>query len=488
MNTRATNIFTMSLFRQLSLKGYVSRMVALVTAAILCAITIALCFESVAMTTRVFTYNQPVKALCSCNQSRNHTSQISSSNVIKQETRCPEHSSRTFKGMYHDEDVQLYLYSSFIDDRVSPNVLRIFGVVQKTINFTKLECKFITTTGNIEATWKSGARWSYIDNSWPGWSPYFAVHIECVVDKLNLKPTFVEVFVSVHEHMSVRLPIERAIVPHMKKPLAVVVKPVTGQFQVSRLVEWFEIQRLAGISDFILYNTDLSGPGRYVLDYYKNLGLVHTVSFPYLYSVLLQVEQQSSISSEDRYAVYQQVYLVALQDALYRFYKSYKYLIIIDLDEVILPTRHESLLASVERLVANHQNGAGFTFNTAWHFEDAGPLNDTTISPYLYMQKYAKSSVPIDNQPKSIITTSRSRTINFHAVVTSLEARYQTEVMVDWTQYGYVHHYRGACKDKFQSHVCHDVMANTAVNDVITRYRPNITDRVVNVLDYLQLK
>ncbi|KAK2159917.1 hypothetical protein LSH36_143g01025 [Paralvinella palmiformis] len=393
--------------------------------------------------------------------------------------------------MYPVGNRKLYLYTSFLDDRVTPNIIRIFGVQHRDINITDFRCRVLPSANRSESrvTWLSGTKWEFIDKTWPMWSPYFAIHIECpVVIEGTSTPTQVLLSCGADRNDTVTLPVEVAIQVQHQRSLAIIVKPITGQFYVARLVEWIELQRLIGIDSLILYNTDICGASRYVLDYYQNVGLVHTVTFPYLTSVLEKVEQEEEISPQDRYAVYQQVYLVALQGALYRFRKAFKYLAVIDLDEVILPTRQEALHVVIERLARDHQDGAGFTFSTAWHFEDAKSVTNLDVPPYLYMQLFAKASKPNQIQPKSVLVTSRTRTLNFHVVMTSLNSGDVTEVKVDWRNYGYVHHYRGRCESKFVPETCQSIVKNSSLDTVMTRYLSDIRGRVYSVLDHLQLR
>ncbi|KOB74601.1 Uncharacterized protein OBRU01_08790 [Operophtera brumata] len=61
----------------------------------------------------------------------------------------------------------------------------------------------------------------------------------------------------------------------MNETLHVCVKPF--HFSYSRgdwLIEWFELNRLLGVSHFYMYNESLSAPVGCVLDHYRRQGLI----------------------------------------------------------------------------------------------------------------------------------------------------------------------------------------------------------------------
>ncbi len=389
--------------------------------------------------------------------------------------------------LYPVEALQLYFYRAFVDDRFERSVLRIFGMQPKALNLTGYRCQLSSVEGAVKVTWEVVARWQYVDDSWPHWSTWYALMLECTLtDRIHgvLNP---EVTVVLPDRSQrVKVPIEFPEPSGSRGSLAICVKPLTGQFHTSRILEWIETQRLAGVHDFILYDTDLFGASRFVLEYYQSLGHVTSISFPYLTAILERAERNSSITPQERYAVYQQTYLVALHDCLYRFHKLYDYLVVIDVDELLLPASKEPLINSVRRAHVAHPEAASFLFLTSWHFEESGEVKNPAIPDYLYMQRYAIGSLPIDNQPKSIHVTNRTVTFNFHVAITASEQEY-TYVILPWMEYGYLHHYRGLCKVKFAPQVCSDILHTAREDPVLPAYRQEVSRRVRQVLTHLQL-
>ena len=179
---------------------------------------------------------------------------------------------------------------------------------------------------------------------------------------------------------------------------------------------------------------------------------------------------------------------MAMHDCLYRFRSTYEHMSFIDIDEVILPRRDESLVTAVQRARTLYPSAAGLLFLTAWHFEDyysdANHSDQTVL--YLYMQKYRRATIPIDNQPKCVIVTDRVITINFHSVINVFKGGYGNHV-VSQDDIGYLHHFRGQCSVKFEKKTCDEFRSKVRVDPVIPRYEAALRTSVAKVLDFLQV-
>jgi len=185
-----------------------------------------------------------------------------------------------------------------------------------------------------------------------------------------------------------------------------------------------------------------------------------------------------------------QVYLVAMHDCLYRFRKTYEHMSFIDVDEVILPTRNESLVTAIDRARTLYPHAAGLLFLTAWHFADYYRAHDSSTgdktASYLYMQKYKKATNPIDNQPKCVVVTDYVITINFHSVLDVFSKMYGNQ-RVSPVDIGYLHHFRGLCDAKFEKKTCMELNSTVRIDPVIPRYEAALRTSVGKVLEQLQV-
>ena len=385
--------------------------------------------------------------------------------------------------IYKSEGIELFMSDAYLDDRNNETYLRMFGLQRKDKINVDFKCQWISVDKGVEVATEVKAKRIIVDSSWPTWAPHFAVDFDCELPH-GIKPA-VASLVSVDGKHTFKMPVSQTEIQPERKTLAVCVKPITGHFSVSRLVEWFELVRLSGVDKIILYNSDIFGTGRYVLDYYRRIGVATVVTWPFLLAVL-QVADSPSISPEERYGIYQQTYLLAMHDCLYKFRGAYENLLFIDLDEVLLPTKYKTLIEMTKVMRRQFKYGAGFLFNTAWHFEEHGEIKNESIPDYLYMQRYARATTPGDVQPKSIVASDRTISVNFHSILDVPRHDYSNEVM-SVEQFAYLHHYRGRCDVKFEKWRCKGFLEKPRIDPVMIRYRNDMTINVRRVLNYLQV-
>ncbi|CAD5118600.1 unnamed protein product [Dimorphilus gyrociliatus] len=380
--------------------------------------------------------------------------------------------------MHPVKNIDLFLHGAFLDERYSSNIIRIFGV-QRTESLylgVKYYCVIDTSRGQMKIRGKK-----YLVDEWPEHGKAKAVQIECnvteAVDTMRL-----EMITRSKKIYEVFLPVERASEPNPsvgQQDLAVCVKNMNGAFPIERTVEWIETLKAAGVQHFYIYDSGLDSSSRYVFDYYSDL--VEVTNFPYSSALLRLSNIRYKIDSVERYSLLQHIYLISFNDCLYRHYKQYKYLMIIDLDEMILPTKGLSIVRIVQDLAKNYKRNTGFTFLTAWHFEDMGMVQG--ITSQLYFQRFSKSSPPLDNQPKSIICTRNAELIQWHAVSKPANRN----LKISWQEHGYTHHFRGKCSSKFNKKTCNEMLSSYRIDPAISRYKMVIKERVKRTLEQLQL-
>ena len=347
------------------------------------------------------------------------------------------------------------------------------------------------------------ARKIRVDNGWPNITSHYATEIDCqvpqgiFVDVIDVGPY--------GQEYRIQVPVNY-YKEQQKKTIAVCVKPVTGKLDVSKLVEWFEMFRLAGIDNFIIYDTDVMGNAKFVFDFYEQMGILDLVPFPFVMALLDHVDGPQ-MRPVDRYGVYQQSFLVAMQDCFYKYQHHYEYLLFIDLDEVLLPTSDISIPHLARTVHEQFPEAAAFMFLTAWHFDDMNAEiedkhgsqqlslrhSDTGASVFrnrqsTYMQKHSRATLPLDIQPKSIVYPPHTVTVNFHGAHDVPDIRHGNVRILNYDKYGYIHHFRGPCMSKFDKKACEKLKANTRVDGNIVRYRDQISGKVQGILQLLQMK
>ena len=122
-----------------------------------------------------------------------------------------------------------------------------------------------------------------------------------------------------------------------KRDFGVCVKGLDFHGDISkRLVEWIELLRLLGTSKIFIYQFHVHDNTKRVLEYYEGQGLVEVTpltlpgslpNVPYLQHSFLRANPLSRKINE----------IVPYNDCLYKHMYEYKYIVLLDLDEVIVP-------------------------------------------------------------------------------------------------------------------------------------------------------
>ena len=379
-------------------------------------------------------------------------------------------------------DEERYIYSAFLDRRFNTPYLRMFGMQNRNVT-SGLYCRFDYGTGKVDFP---PERSYAVYPQWPSEKlKYHAYYYGCAIPdflQLSANVTF-SVFVQGSRSQTNIEVTEIGRVPNGdRKELAVCVKAFWGKVDPFRLVEWIEVNRAMGVDKFVIYDRTVVGASARILEYYAKLGLVEIIPFTYVLSMGYLMEDDPMrwrLAHED--FILEQAYLVSINDCYYRFRDQYKYIMVIDLDEVIVPTMNESLVTLIER--SNHEFplASAFTFPIAWHFEQFGEIENSRAPKYMYMQRYLRRTPIMMSQPKTIFHTDRAVSLNWHGVVMIPSKRgYVGNVNMPWKKYGVVHHYRQKCK--YDESKCAVMLQMAEVDDVMPRYLGIVDRQIESVL------
>ncbi|XP_012258986.2 uncharacterized protein LOC105687714 isoform X2 [Athalia rosae] len=129
------------------------------------------------------------------------------------------------------------------------------------------------------------------------------------------------------------------------------------------LVEYIEFYRMMGVGRFTFYNNSISARANAVLEYYRDRGVVDVMNWdlpPYYVS-------ERTLRVDGMFA--------ALNDCLYRssFHKKFKYVAIVDVDEFIVPRKHdnfESMMRYLDPVKPDGKKGkqASFVFRNMFFY------------------------------------------------------------------------------------------------------------------------
>jgi hypothetical protein len=167
-----------------------------------------------------------------------------------------------------------------------------------------------------------------------------------------------------------------------------------GDWNSRQIVEWLEMQRLLGVELVVVYNRSMSAEAGKVFSEYNKQGKLDNgdrfvelrQSHGWLDGVDSTFGHQTS----------------TINDCMYRYMGSFRYLAVIDFDEVIVPRKNFTTIPQlIDNLAVNRTVGS-FLFRNAQYF--VGPLKDDN-----YDDVYRLIPASQRNSSLSIYLTRRRR-------------------------------------------------------------------------------
>ncbi|XP_073945241.1 uncharacterized protein [Choristoneura fumiferana] len=251
--------------------------------------------------------------------------------------------------------------------------------------------------------------------------------------------------------------------PGIEENLHVCVKPFHYSYaRDSWLVEWFELNRLLGASHFYMYNESLSTQVACVLDRYRREGLVTLLQWK------LPLVSKVEIRTEGQFA--------AFNDCLYRSMSSAGWLLVIDVDEVVLPRRERTLPALLTALRSSYnppsRAPSAFLFRNAFFYlrwkDDA-----EAPAPLLTARKTRRWAAPhaIKNRSKYALRPTDAVELGNHFIWELAPGASAVGVPTDRAL---LHHYRMACE--FGGMQC--IMVPSTIDRTAHRWVEELMQRV----------
>jgi len=262
---------------------------------------------------------------------------------------------------------KFYVFSAYFDDRNAQNhYIRIIAAT-KTRTEEKVVCK-LWYAHTYPPTIVNGIN-KLIRENWN--LKYSAYFILCPL--INNLPVPDAVSILVKQSNSVndqnKLPSNRLLVHNNPKSrsrvmknnfdltqIAVCVKPMHYEYdKVLNLIEFVELNRILGVSHFILYNHTIGRNVDCILEEYIEAGVITMLPWN------LNMISQQEIRTEGLFA--------ALNDCLYRTMHRFKYVLMIDIDELIIPYKHPNLLSMLKTLdQVNIRRTGAYSFQNAFFY------------------------------------------------------------------------------------------------------------------------
>jgi len=227
---------------------------------------------------------------------------------------------------------KFFVYSAFYDDREKP-LVRVIATT-KTKRSEKVWC-LLHYEGSEPVLIKAAI--NVIRENWN--LPYSAAFVTCGLFNSSSRqymrsPSSVSIIYNKSFPASNQLPVHNyqsgVNGPPITPTIGVCVKPVFSYNKTLEILQFIELNILLGVTKFTLYNHSMSEEVSCLLSEYIKEGVVEVLPWK------LDLESQKEIRTEGLFA--------ALNDCLYRNMNSFKYLMMIDMDEVIIPYQNMTLV------------------------------------------------------------------------------------------------------------------------------------------------
>ncbi|XP_072390060.1 uncharacterized protein [Diabrotica undecimpunctata] len=304
---------------------------------------------------------------------------------------------------------KFFVFSAYYDERKGQRVVRIIAAT-KTRGAERVFCRLWYKAGEFNASAHVSitvpAKVKVIRENWN--LKYSAVFVMCpltnktipvavsVVARIRDPPANLLAVINNHNETSgaVGMGSTGGGGAGLSSPykFGVCVKPLHFEYnRALQLIEFIELNRLLGVDHFTFYNHTVGNQVDCVLRDYIDRGLVTVLPWN------LDMVSQKDIRTEGLFA--------ALNDCLYRFMYKYTHLLLIDLDEYILPKNNDTLGQMIETLNkrVNGRTTASFSFQNAffylqWDDDDSVYEFDDPVTANLITMKKTRRKTKLHPQ------------------------------------------------------------------------------------------
>uniref|UniRef100_A0A915BJR2 Glycosyltransferase family 92 protein n=2 Tax=Parascaris TaxID=6254 RepID=A0A915BJR2_PARUN len=236
----------------------------------------------------------------------------------------------------------------------------------------------------------------------------------------------IELTLSVCSSSSLALRVNKRNTPKSgRKGVAVCVKGMDFMKDISkRFVEWIEAQYLMGADTITVYTYFVSNETQQVLDHYGSRGMLNMVALDlpgespnqnYLRSEFIWRNRQQKRRHE----------LIPYNDCLYRHIDTHEYILIVDIDEVVVPLRRDTWIEMLHDVIGDslQHEVTSISIRNAFKFPTAH--TDNAVPAFMYMLRNRRMSERISkagDYGKSFTSTKSVATVFNHFALHRLHA------------------------------------------------------------------
>lgn len=397
----------------------------------------------------------------------------------------------------HTTNGTFYLYNAYLDNRpASPEnpSVRILAMVDRVTPAVTTRCH-IWYEGEKEPVVSKVSDYKYI------WYKSFGNYkngilqpylLQCIIPKDFSK--LVPLSVSLVEERCDPSQNNLRVINNLpaeggKENFAVCVKGMSGTKDNSlRMVEWLELLFLLGAHKVFLYDMGVHSNMSKIFRYYESQGKVE------VRGLTLPGDQPNDRDLLDIYLRHKVVHkrqneVIPYNDCLYRNMNRYKFIVLIDTDEIIMPRTSQNWEMLMKKIAPQVMSGSSHPRSSyvARHVyfldsmqEKHGWAEDVPRYMYFLQHVYrAFNYTKPGSYVKCFHDPQRIHVLHNHYPIACLEGGCSFENMP--TDLVHLQHYRSDCKPELKK-VCPSFLNNTVLEGSILRYKEPLVRRTVRAL------
>lgn len=269
-----------------------------------------------------------------------------------------------------------------------------------------------------------------------------------------------------------------------KRAVAVCVKGLDFAVDISgRLVEWIEMQRLLGADQIFFYRFHTHERVTRVLEHYSALGVATVVN------MTLPGFQPNYAPDRTRYlraAIWQKRRneLVHYNDCLYRNLYRYRYVVPLDIDEVIVPMKYRTWVELLDHLEEVNpvlpQRFASLSVRHVYVFDNMTQEPDPSLPERFHILRHTERATNASGRgysSKSFVSTRGALTVFNHYAMQPLYPEMDREARVVPAQ-ALLYHYKSQCPEAILRECRENFNKFTQTDHSLERYRDELVSAV----------
>ena len=306
---------------------------------------------------------------------------------------------------YHVPNSKIYIYSvsAFLIIRRKQHTVILVGFIGKNLHSYKFICTFLFNSTKEITRAHGKVVWMKI-TSYQHDFKYLPVFYMCPVKGAGFpQKVIISTSSNIENHKSIKVLNRLKHKMPAKDGIAVCVKTMYNMTSPEWFTEWMEMQRIMGANKVIIYGEKHTGKDvKKLVEYYQGLGFLHLQTWNLGWNSSSHPKFGGTIHTQGQFA--------SNNDCLYRFGYLYRYMVYIDLDELIVPTRATSSRTYKDIIsLYSHQHPDTFYFRhvcfcTTYYVQQNQKFKSLLSTHTNIYRK--EPNIPIEFEQKAIIKPS----------------------------------------------------------------------------------